>query len=221
MFDLRVHDNLVRNTVCDGIAMTTTNADLGPVEVYNNVLYHVGTGPDPQGQLSHYTGIQVDSSVGPTAKALVYNNSIYDAGSRGSVAGGFDAGVPVQYNNNVFQSTGSSEPYFLSACTNVSGSNNAWFGNGAAPCSSNLTGNLNVNPLFNGVNAATGLIDLRLQLTSPLVDAGTTRAGLRTDITGISRPQGSAYDIGAYESFSGGSTVQLPNPPTNLVVTVQ
>jgi hypothetical protein len=35
--------------------------------------------------------------------------------------------------------------------------------------------------------------------TSPAVDAGTTIASVRTDIAGVSRPQGLYHDIGAYE----------------------
>jgi len=41
--------------------------------------------------------------------------------------------------------------------------------------------------------------DYRLSATSPAADAGQTQADVPTDIVGIARPQGPAYDIGAYE----------------------
>jgi hypothetical protein len=37
-----------------------------------------------------------------------------------------------------------------------------------------------------------------LTVGSPAIDAGTTNA-YTTDILGVTRPQGSAFDIGAYE----------------------
>lgn len=48
---------------------------------------------------------------------------------------------------------------------------------------------------------------------SPVIDAGLSLPGVTTDRVGAPRPQGVAYDIGAYE-FGGGSL--LPRPPTNL-----
>lgn len=51
------------------------------------------------------------------------------------------------------------------------------------------------NPLF--VNAGAG--DFRLQVSSPAVNTGTTLPEVTTDIVGVARPQGAAYDIGAYE----------------------
>ncbi len=42
--------------------------------------------------------------------------------------------------------------------------------------------------------------DYTLKSGSPAIDAGTTIASVTDDIDGASRPQGSAYDIGCYES---------------------
>jgi hypothetical protein len=41
-----------------------------------------------------------------------------------------------------------------------------------------------------------------------------------TDHDGLTRPQSTAYDIGAYEYYSGSGSAK-PNPPTNLKATVQ
>ena len=41
--------------------------------------------------------------------------------------------------------------------------------------------------------------DYRLSATSPALDAGETRADVPADIVGVARPQGPAFDIGAYE----------------------
>ena len=54
-----------------------------------------------------------------------------------------------------------------------------------------------------------------LQSSSPLKDAGTTVPGFNADILGVSRPQGSAWDIGPYEYSTG---VARPTPPTALQV---
>jgi len=41
--------------------------------------------------------------------------------------------------------------------------------------------------------------DLRLTPSSPLVDSGVELKEVKTDFTGVLRPQGAGYDIGAYE----------------------
>ena len=58
----------------------------------------------------------------------------------------------------------------------------------------------------NGINALDPLFvsianrDFRLQLGSPVIDAGTDlSAYFTTNKDGTTRPQGSAWDIGAYE----------------------
>jgi hypothetical protein len=71
-----------------------------------------------------------------------------------------------------------------------------------AGCSNNST----ANPQF--VNAGGG--DFTLQAGSPAINAGTTVSLVTTDYAGVARPQGPAYDIGAYE-YRG--SAPLPAPP--------
>lgn len=75
--------------------------------------------------------------------------------------------------------------------------------------SGNIT---NANPLFMDSNNR----NYRLQVGSPAKDAGLNLgADVAFDFDGTSRPQGGAYDIGAFEYVSGGSTIHAPS---NLAV---
>ena len=87
------------------------------------------------------------------------------------------------------------------------------------------TGFMGTNPINGGdpkfVNLTTG--DYHLQSTSPLVDKGVTITGFNIDKEGITRPQGTAWDLGPYEyhtstSGTGGTTPTPPAPPKNLKV---
>lgn len=204
MYDLHVHDNTIENTICDGIAMTTVDADDGTVEVYNNVIAHAGTSI-PAGGLAHNTCIQLGSQNSPTATAQVYNNSMYDCGAGAigdGVAGCYELAVPTTLQNNACYVV-NGEPYLDSSsnspCSDIKqSSTNDWYGGGTPPCS---LSEMNKNPLY--TNTSQGSYNLQPQSTSPLINAGTTISSLTSDITGISRPQGSAYDIGAYEYFQG------------------
>lgn len=223
-FDLHVHDNLIKNVALGGLNFSTVNPDAGTVEAYNNVLYRTGSGPDPSGSAGAYYGIGTAASSNHTNPVLVYNNSLYDIGARGSVTGTngcINASMNTRAVNNVCQSTGSGEQYLTSTgsspnCSSFSGSNNDWFGNGSPLCTSQLTGSLNVNPDFTSLT--TGSQNLTPLGSSPLLAAGTTSLKSTHDIQGMIRPSTPA--IGAYE-LSSGTVAQLPNPPTNLQVTVQ
>jgi hypothetical protein len=62
-------------------------------------------------------------------------------------------------------------------------------------------GNIDADPLF--VNAP---IDVSLRSGSPCIDAGTDMSpDVVDDILGVARPQGSAYDMGAYEYAAKGT----------------
>jgi hypothetical protein len=73
------------------------------------------------------------------------------------------------------------------------------------------TGGFNSNPLLN-TNGT-------LQSSSPAINSGVNDStgcpGCTTDKNGVSRPQGSAYDMGAIEFLSAGST---PSTPTLMLL---
>jgi hypothetical protein len=125
-------------------------------------------------------------------------------------------------NNVAYQNAG--EIYIDGVTAQITGDHNLWFGVGAAP--TRTTNNLNVDPLF--VNHAGA--DFHLTSSSPTKDAGVTMlpnnsftANLGTtprDKDGVPRPQGTAFDMGAYEFFTGSSAHTTENPPPNVRVTV-
>ncbi len=64
------------------------------------------------------------------------------------------------------------------------------------------------NPLF--TNPAAGAFTLKIG--SPAIDTGVTNLIATKDFNGVARPQGRAFDIGAYEFVSG----SLPIPPSRI-----
>ncbi len=223
-YDLHVHDNVIHDTVCDGINFATIDPSKGPVEAYNNVIYRAGLGPDPKDGEANYACIYIQggSEAGPagSGQAEVYNNTMYDCGARKNSDSGalsFSSGSPsqtVRLRNNIINLL-SGESYFTqnSPTSGINGTNNLCDGVGGCPSVMNTAG-LTVDPQFVNLSGH----DFHLKSSSPAVDAGVTISGLKTDIDGIARPQGSAFDIGASEFYTG-SRSSKPSSPTNLVAT--
>ncbi len=61
------------------------------------------------------------------------------------------------------------------------------------------TNSINADPLFANAQG----LDFHLKPGSPAIDKGFSAGAPSTDYAGVSRPQGVAYDIGAYEYVSG------------------
>jgi hypothetical protein len=218
-YNINIHDNLLYNNVgVDGMAVDG-DADLGYVNIYNNLIYHVGQTPDEAGDAVCLYLLNTAGTV--SAYEQVYNNTMYDCSHNNSISYGmFSPLVRANLQNNIFYATIAGEPYVASSCSsngcasNLTGSNNIWFGGTAVP--SQTTGNITANPLFvaNGSN-------FKLQSSSPAIGAGVgswTGGSTSThDIAGLLRP--SPPSIGAFE-LTAGSPPTLPNPPTNLAVVV-
>lgn len=212
-YNLIVHDNLIHDVRCDAINFATVDPSRGLVQAYNNIIYHVGTGPHPVDGPSDYACFYVAgaTNVGPSGSGQVsiMNNTCYDAGSVGVGYGGAglisgplgSSYLTVKYQNNIFYSL-NNEPY-LSLATIASGgaqklqgSNNLWFGNGPGPdVSAQLSGNVNADPLFANVSTA----DFHLRPGSPAIRAGV-KTSPATDHDGQTRFLEGSYDIGALQS---------------------
>ncbi len=231
-YDLHVHDNLIHGDNCNGINFATVDPSKGPVEAYNNVIYHVGL-MDPL-QLGaafsciYVAGITNNGTPG-TGSVEVFNNSLSDCaannsanaqGSRGVFGvGGGPATLIMHLRNNVsYQLAG--EIYLDGSLSQITGDHNLWFGVGNGPAQT--VNNINADPQL--VNRSLG--DFHLVSTSPAKDTGLTvlpnnsfvpnpGPTIGNDKDGVLRPQGTAFDLGAYEFFSGTSTTR-PNPPTDV-----
>lgn len=203
LYNLTVRNNLIHDARCDGINFGVIDPGLGQVRAYNNVIYRVGTGPAPGGVESQYTCINVGGT--GSAAVRVMNNTLYDCGRRANGnSGAFSASAPVVLTDNIVDLL-SSETYIApnSSLSQFSGSNNLFFGHGAAPSFSSAS--VNADPKFSSITAG----NFQLQSSSPAINRGAND-GITRDITQTPRPQGGAYDIGAYEYL--GSVTQPPPP---------
>lgn len=147
---------------------------------------------------------------------LVYNNLIF--GNQGGVlVYGHSANSQI-YNNTIVgnQNEGVAMQYYSSAPIIR---NNIVYGNGAAIVDRGGSGtpvidhNLTANPLF--VNRSAN--DFQLTSSSPARDAGVVISSVPRDFTGLTRPQGGAYDVGAFE-YTDATTAAGPGPVTGLRV---
>jgi hypothetical protein len=219
-FDLHVHDNLIHGDSCNGINFATVDPSKGPVEAYNNVIYHVGVA-DPRDGGGAFSCIYMAgiTNRGRPGKGTVevFNNTLYDCGanqsrnadgSHGAFSVGDGEGLMMRLRNNiVVQLPG--EIYIDGSKAQITGEKNLWFGAGNGPQATQ--GNVEADPLFVDL----GKFDFHLRDASPARDAGTailpanpliirnagaTDSGRATDKDGVPRPQGKAFDLGAYES---------------------
>jgi hypothetical protein len=148
--------------------------------------------------VSMYQGLLVDGG-GSNITGLQFDNNTVDNITQEGVT--LIENVPAaQIINNIFTDVGAGGDNYLSADSSSSNftatHNDMWMSNGSMPGTygSNAT-YINENPQF--VNLA-GL-NFHLSASSPLIDAGQTLSQVTHDYDGVSRPQGAAYDIGAFE----------------------
>jgi len=203
------HMVIDKNTIHDntgyGIHMFLSGGSMNVSDntISNNIIYGNCTDDGARGQgmnaviLSNgsnnlfYNNVVVNNtgaqcvgavSISVTENAMVYNNTIVNNAGE-AITVNTNAANPKIQNNILYSNT-----------------TNAVVDYGSINPTTDH--NLTTNPLF--TNAAAG--DFSLQAGSPAIDAGVPLAAFATDIAGVARPQGSAWDRGAYEFASGGPT---------------
>ncbi len=189
-YDLIVHDNVIHGQECDGINFSTIDATQGPVQAYNNLVYHVGLGGANDG-LPNYACI-ASLGYGASGGEIYWSdNTVADCGpAGGSTAGAFTAqtGSPIVrlQGNLVIQNPGEalyspdSNPSLFSVANDVV-----------------------------SLKGPSGVVDANYHLVggSPAVGHGMGVQGILFDLAGLPRPQSGTSDAGA---FLYGTTTPLP-----------
>ena len=147
----------------------------------------------------------------------VYDNTVYDCSSRSTAGGGTTQGAfsaigspNVQYVNNIIDQPSADLGYFSSDSDMARSPDRI-------TCASVTTPVIQRSRRIASVPTRCSWVcpnhDFQLQSSSPAVDTGIATTLGTADIDGSARPQGAAYDIGAYEFLSGApSPTPTPTP---------
>ena len=199
----RVYSNKSNGISVYNAAFASANNNI----VRNNIFYNNGTSG------TRGNGITVSSGTGN----IVYNNIVYGNMGGISVYGGSNAQI---YNNTIYGNVGvtnNSSDYgieIVSFSSNTTLRNNISFNNKGAQIrddafNTQKSNNLISDPFFIDPLKA----NFALKTGSPAINTGIAVALVTTDYAGTPRPQGSSYDIGAYEYITIGTPI---TPPKNL-----
>ena len=209
--DVKIHDNLIHDTQCDGMVIDTVDPSRGSVRIYNNVIYDAGKGPDNPERTGDWSCIYVvgGTNNGPRGAGSVEidNNTLFDCGnfsrppymnSNSAIKNGWqnhDLKISVR-NNIIYQQA--AVPYLVCSeslnCGGIYGSNNLFFGSGAPPKGSSLTNSTGRDPRFVDLNAK----DFHLSADSPARSAATA-SNIGQDQDGVERSVASPSDLGAFQ----------------------
>jgi len=230
-----VHDNDISFTTGAGINLATVDPRVGPINVYNNIIHHIGV-TESSDAAYNPNGIYLPGygpSLTGTQVVNIYNNTLFDTSvALGSVSYGTSGGSCLNVSN-LFQ-TGitynlvnnlCAQPSYTFASTNklylaesgtgyseLSGSNNLFYSANAGtptgtPQSSLTSLTISTNPLFVSTTTPGSWTNLELQATSPAIAAGSASLYPALDFAGNTRPNPPA--IGALEYGSASSATQM------------
>jgi parallel beta-helix repeat protein len=219
--NLNIHDNGLHFQLTHGIYLESSNNTVSGCQSYNNAAWGIqvyGSDHLPSNNLitgnKVYNNTRLGNGGGIVLSSgttnVAYNNLIY--GNNGGYAveisfGGGPSNTRVE-NNTIDNAFGID---IGADSTNATVTNNIVNGAASPPIGdagvgSTISHNYTAgSPGF--VNQAAH--NYHLTATSPAVDAGLTIAEVTVDYDGVTRPQGAAYDIGAYEY----TTSPPPTPP--------
>jgi parallel beta-helix repeat protein len=142
---------------------------------------------------------------------MLYNNIIWNNRENGIWTKGSNSKI---YNNTVY-GNGKDGIYASNGSGHVI-RNNIVYQNGVNI--KNVTGAMVSHNLITSPNFVDPLAnDFRLQVGSPAIDRGVMLSEVKTDFASVSRPKGTAYDIGAYEYTDGTGPARI-TAPSNLRV---
>lgn len=204
----KYHHNGVTAGQDHGIYLESSDCLVEKGEFYNNVGFGIHIYNGWAGQTNNRNvvrGNRVHDNrsgiiVGSGNSNVVYNNLVYSNTADYALGVGFfNPDGTLVYNNTVYSNVGDGIQ-IRSGSTNTTVRNNISYLNSVninnlAGGQTTLSNNPTTNPSF--VNPAAG--DFHLSVGSAAINAGVTITAVPNDYDGNLRPQGSAYDVGAYE----------------------
>ena len=213
----------VRNSTVAGNRADTGGGDAGAIQNFGNVdniatlIVENSTLSDNSARLAGgiISGGNVQNSV-TVKNSTIASNASGDRGGGGGLLIG--TGTAAVENSIIAQNTSSATPLTPNCSTDV-GATIGSFGfniESGSECGLNGTGDKqNTNPLIGPLQNLGGPTDTRPLLAgSPAIDAGNNSTCFPTDQRGVSRPQGSRCDIGAFEAAVTLDTVIDTAPPS-------
>jgi parallel beta-helix repeat protein len=190
-----VRNNIFFDTYGASVVIQSNTIESVEVPVYgnqvlNNVIYNAATAVS-----GNHGGISVLDEAYDTE---IKNNIIYQAHDVSGLRVTGAAATSTVTDYNLYYSTqGTSDEMFHWGVTSGTFYTDLTEFRTAFPTQE--INSVSVDPEFVDASAH----DFTLATTSPAIDAGETHADVADDYLGVSRPQGVAYDFGAYEWVSG------------------
>jgi hypothetical protein len=199
-----IRDPGSRDTPGIAIVSCDNGDDRGEIKAHDNLIYGGERSP---GDLAYggidATGIVVGRNTGTTA--FLYKNSIY-ANATGKLILSTNAqpsNGDLVWRNNILHQAGSADSVGFSGYADWSThDHNVYYApDGSAGVTLNST-EINADPHWQAIpEGPYSSSGAALMADSPAIDAGggLSVQGFEMDLAGVSRPQGPAWDIGAYE----------------------
>jgi len=223
--NVRIHDNLFENLPQEAIQFGEGARECF---FYNNIINKACT---KGAAVSGFSPLSIRGSDLNVGDYYIYNNTIYsDAvgadGHGGIIQMGYSPGSTYPHSITIFNNI----VYAISQTTNyyqindtrftvdkITLDNNIWYGS-ASPLPVFANDELNADPYF--VDSANG--DFSLRPSSVAIDSGSQSVAsfVKTDFFGTTRPQGAAFDIGAFEYVSTEQNVVIDTTPPMVPVSL-
>lgn len=204
-YDVVFDGNICRDAQAQAFMLTKDSPDIRGYTFRNNIWANINL----QGQTS-------------MPGMTFYNNTFYNvgAGNGGVALRGDTVSTGMIMRNNIFVDCGdrSSTGAYSTTATDLDadysyvalGSNGNWGPVRNPPSETHLVNGVKGNIPF--TNYATENFTLRS--ASRAVNAGISIGSFSHDLLGNNRPQGAAWDIGAYKYEVGGPNARIPSAPT-------
>ena len=219
---LSIHDNDIEGANGAGINLATLDPTQGAINVYNNIIHHVGiqAASDSDGNHACIASPGEAPSAG-SGTVNIYNNTMWDCSSDLNANNVNNAsailyfyetgqtGLTLNLVNNIiaapaYTNTGTQNVYLSNTGVSgpaLAGNNNLFYSastpGSTSPASSLTSQAIPTNPDFSNTTTQGPWTNLELQSGSPAIGAGTSSLASTLDFVGVTRPNPPA--IGALE----------------------